>query len=749
MKKYILTLACVLGSLAANASDFSAQIGDQYNKITWYFDWVDEAHTMCQTASADGISFEYGPNQYNASQYEWHIVDKNGNIKNSWDLGSVVPNEINWIIVNNGFPSEVEYNGKMIPIVAIGDFSFTGRVNGAVTIPETITKIGKGAFYNANQTITLHDKITYIDDFAFYGDAFPSIELNNLEKLGSYAFAKCTQIEKIKITNTEEIGDHAFFGIQSIKSVHLENVKKVGEYAFTGFEGEGWHSSTCGNGSATTLMEYLYLNNVEHIGNYAFAECHKLKEINIPNSVNYIGDYAFFHCQEACPIVIGDNVEYIGSWAFSGGTYHTCSETLISLPGSLKTIGDHAFTFNNESGVFKDLNINSSTPPTMILDEDGCSAFGYLDPTKLNRTFFNDPAAWIYPYVCLHVPIGSYQAYASDPEWSKFTCIVDDLIPTEPTPDGPQTRSEEDPMSYIMGYVYLVPEDAPVDLAKDVLHEEDVNTELDWELVGEDDGVITLKNGVVTPNKFGTKIVMATRKGNEIFDGSTFVDAGDRVVGAVVVFVCPTITLVSDKTSVTDETTTPAETQQRVRMREQAADAVTNGEAHDIDKLKRENSTYEHRVVYDSYPKLQVNPANTIEIEVIERAKIDENNNYVDNGELQELDEAQYNSSNLQGYEGAVVPLNPVQENRVVVVSIAPLAFDGTTGVKETQINSNISVTTASHLLTITGAAEDSVVRVVNLQGQTVYQGIEKSIELDNGIYIISVEDVVFKAIVR
>jgi hypothetical protein len=80
---------------------------------------------------------------------------------------------------------------------------------------------------------------------------------------------------------------------------------------------------------------------VESIGEWAFANCSNLKEINIPNSVKSIGNEAFYGCSSLQTINIPDSVGSIGYEAFYG-----CSnlQTVnIQFTYSVRVIGYNAF----------------------------------------------------------------------------------------------------------------------------------------------------------------------------------------------------------------------------------------------------------------------------------------------------------------------------------------------------------------------------------------------------------------------
>ena len=86
--------------------------------------------------------------------------------------------------------------------------------------------------------------------------------------------------------------------------------------------------------------KYSIRKGVKVIGDWAFADCEFLANINIPNSVTTIGKDAFAYCHSLTSINIPNSVTTIGEGVFS-----SCdSLTTINIPNSVTTIGVYAFS---------------------------------------------------------------------------------------------------------------------------------------------------------------------------------------------------------------------------------------------------------------------------------------------------------------------------------------------------------------------------------------------------------------------
>ncbi len=156
---------------------------------------------------------------------------------------------------------------KGLPVTEIGDGAFDSDKNPAmlnvksVTIPNSVTSIGSGAF-SGRSSLT-------------------SIEIpNSVTSIGSGAFSFCTSLTSVTIGDSvTSIGDSAFDECDSLTSVTIpDSVTSIGSSAF----------SFC-----TSLTSIVIPDSVTSIGNSAFYSCDSLTSVTIPNSVTSIGNSAF------------------------------------------------------------------------------------------------------------------------------------------------------------------------------------------------------------------------------------------------------------------------------------------------------------------------------------------------------------------------------------------------------------------------------------------------------------------------
>jgi len=219
--------------------------------------------------------------------------------------------------------------------------------NGHVTIPNSVTSIGEGAFKECSKlsSITIPNSVTSIGNRAFYKcSSLSSIVIpNSVTSIERYAFYECSKLSSITIPNSvTSIGVHAFSYCTSLKSITIPNsVTSIGDAAF---------------GGCSKLSSIVIPNLVTSIGDFAFYECSSLSSIVIPNSVTSIGREAFYECSSLSSITIPNSVTSIEFQAFFG-----CSKlSSITIPNSVTSIWKGAFLSCNS---LQEIICKATTPP--------------------------------------------------------------------------------------------------------------------------------------------------------------------------------------------------------------------------------------------------------------------------------------------------------------------------------------------------------------------------------------------------
>jgi hypothetical protein len=293
-------------------------------------------------------------------------------------------------------------------VTAIGEHAFGGCCRKtSITIPNSVTAIGKYAFAGYKMGYSIFGPSSVIETYHEYRfeccrpTETVSIAIpNSVTAIEDYTFAGAC-LESIIIPNSvTAIGEGAFRDCKRLTSVTIpQSVKSIGKDAFKFCEGL----------TSVTIKE-----GVTAIGDYAFAGCKSLRHVIIPNSVVSIGDYAFAGCDSLTYLTIEKGVKRIGMYAFFGcrslrsvtipsgvakietGTFHGCWELRsVAIPSSVTAIGEDAF-FND--GLIATVAVRSLKPPYM-------RSGAFHDSWKDAR---------------LYVPAISILAYRSADLWDEF-----------------------------------------------------------------------------------------------------------------------------------------------------------------------------------------------------------------------------------------------------------------------------------------------------------------------------------------
>ena len=328
-----------------------------------------------------------------------------------WYTGSVV------------IPEKVTYESVEYSVTSIGDYAFQMSSITSITIPNSVTSIGKQAFYLCEglTSVSIPNSVTSISQKAFEAcSGLTSVNIpNSLKWIEKGTFAGCKNLTSITIPNSVTyIGKEAFKSCSGLTSLTIPNsVTSIDSQAFEGCSGltsivveEGnseYDSRDNCNAIIETSTNQLILgcqntkipNSVTSIGERAFYGCSGLTSIAIPSSVTTIEWYAFYRCSKLTSVTIPNSVTSIGYDAFE-----SCFNlTSVTIPNSVTSIKSFAFFGNRNLSVVVSLIENPFSISYVFGDYSG--------------DYFNNAT--------LYVPVGTKEKYQATDGWKDFVNIVE------------------------------------------------------------------------------------------------------------------------------------------------------------------------------------------------------------------------------------------------------------------------------------------------------------------------------------
>lgn len=264
-----------------------------------------------------GDSYDKEPeketNSDNSQNVESDVID----LFSTTDVkGNTIPK---YTVVNNQIAQRAYYSSQnmadyAIPegILAISEFAFARSNLTSITIPNSVTSIGYGAFYH------------------------------------------CDDLEKVVIPNS----------VTDIEPCAFDNTKWLNEWYATSQEflivGDGILLAYNGGNSHVTIPE-----GVKKIAPYAFYKHNGLVSVSMPDSLKEIGEAAFSGCTNLEDVFGGTNVEVIKDRAF-----YECPLQTVKITDTVKSIGLLAFDVSDDRNVREKTAIfYGSTLPTLSYEE--------------------------------------------------------------------------------------------------------------------------------------------------------------------------------------------------------------------------------------------------------------------------------------------------------------------------------------------------------------------------------------------
>lgn len=270
-------------------------------------------------------------------------------------------------------PGEITYNNKTYTVDNVGN-AFKGEDITSIFIPNTVTKMGIGAFQGCSSltTITLSQNLTKIEQNAFSGcSALTAISIpGGVPKLTANIFKGCASLASLTIEDGPtplEAPANAFIDVKNPKNdpgnaalttvvinraLNNEATSAMNMKPFRGLTAltDVTIGGSCVDIDASMFEGCSALKNVTissevtTLGTNAFAGT-AVETIVLPNSLTAISSGAFSGCASLKNVTLGNAVTNIDALAFR----NTAIENIV-LPETLKTIGDMAFSGSHLTG---------------------------------------------------------------------------------------------------------------------------------------------------------------------------------------------------------------------------------------------------------------------------------------------------------------------------------------------------------------------------------------------------------------
>ena len=199
--------------------------------------------------------------------------------------------------------------------------------------------------------------VTTIGNSVFYASDFTSVTIpDSVTSIGEGAFDSCYSLTSVTIPDSvTSIGNFAFFMCCNLENISIpESVISIGYDAFTYtglyYNEDNWENNVLyidnclivtrdSYGEGSSIVDCSIKSGTRLIADHAFSECYNLRSVTIPDSVVIIGNGAFEYCENLEDVTIGKGVTTIGDAAFN----YCYRLSVITIPDSVSSMGAYIF----------------------------------------------------------------------------------------------------------------------------------------------------------------------------------------------------------------------------------------------------------------------------------------------------------------------------------------------------------------------------------------------------------------------
>ncbi len=222
----------------------------------------------------------------------------------------------------------IDFGGSAI--TAIPASAFEGSNLLEITLPDTVKTVGNSAFAKSAIAAFTGEGLEALGDNVFEGcNALISIVLaDGIVNMGSYTFYNCVELKEVTMPSLGTLGDYTFFGANKLEKVTFGNkAKTTGNYTF----------------ARTPVTTVTLGGEVASLGYGLFYDCRQLESVTLPVGARTIDGLAFYGCRKLTEVVGIDRVRVFGEGAFYGTAL-----TELTLTAA-EEIGRMAFATENGS----------------------------------------------------------------------------------------------------------------------------------------------------------------------------------------------------------------------------------------------------------------------------------------------------------------------------------------------------------------------------------------------------------------
>jgi surface protein len=295
----------------------------------------------------------------------------------SIDIGAFLPlSGLMGIVVDERNAHFIIVDGILCDRYVTTVISCPAMREGGFILPDSVNRIESSAFESCQllTSVDLGDDLRTIGARAFYGcTSLTSIDISDssVNSMEPETFSHCTALTEVRLPPyLWEIPLRAFQGCSALSTIEvLDTVLYFSAEAFA--DCDALRSVTIPNNMATILWETFSgcdnLTSVSFagttIGYRSFADCPRLRTLNISDDLTSVEDYAFSNCPSLTTVVLPDSVGTIGIGAFQlctslssirlpqglhalpGSCFTQCTSLYnVTIPDGVTSIGSYAFS---------------------------------------------------------------------------------------------------------------------------------------------------------------------------------------------------------------------------------------------------------------------------------------------------------------------------------------------------------------------------------------------------------------------